>query len=35
MPQAALLKGSAIDPCKLQKDGLAASEADVGRCEVG
>ena len=33
--QSSFPDGVAFDPFSLQQDGLAASEVDVGRCEVG
>ena len=33
--QSSFPDGVAFDPFSLQQDGLAASEVDVGRCEIG
>jgi hypothetical protein len=33
--QASAMDGLSFDPFSFQKDGLAAPEVDVGRCQVG
>src|SRR5262245_66254432 len=33
--QASAMDGLSFDPFSFQEDGLAASEVDVGRCQVG
>src|SRR4030095_218769 len=35
MVQATAMDGLSFDPFSFQKDGLAAPEVDVGRCQVG
>ena len=33
--QASVLDGVSFDPFSFQEDGLATSEVDVGRCQIG